>query len=207
MASLPSPFLTPEQYLEIERKAETKSEYYNGEMFAMAGGSGPHSILASRLAIAIGGRLRLGRCLPFNSDIRVNVSDTGLYTYPDFAVVCGEPRYADDTHVDTLLNPTVIGEVISQSSESYDRGAKFGHYRTIDSLQHYVLVSQWEMLVEVFTREDDRWYLTSAGAGEVVTLTAIGVEFPVDELYQGVQLADPPASRPKPISRATEATS
>ena len=206
MSSLPCPFLTPEQYLEIERKAETRSEYYNGEMFAMSGGTLQHSRLQTALSRVIGTRLDLGNCGTVGSDMRVRVSATGLYTYPDFAVVCGDARLADG-HRDVLLNPVVVAEVLSESTESYDRGAKFAHYRTIGTLRHYVLVSQWEVLVEVFTLEADRWYLTTARTGEVVQLPAIDLEFPVDELYQGVQLADPPASRPKPIGRATQATS
>ena len=199
MASLPRPFLSQEQYLAIERAAETKSEYYNGEMFATAGGTSPHSRLQMALALVVGRRVDRERCAVHGSDMRVRVSATGLYAYPDFSVVCGEERFADD-HWDVLLNPVVIAEVLSESSESYDRGAKFAHYRTIDTLRHYVLVSQWEPLVEVFTREGDRWYLTSSRTPQgTVQLPAIQVEFPVEELYEGVKLADPPASRPKPI--------
>jgi Uma2 family endonuclease len=202
MASLPRPFLTPEQYLELERQAEIKSEYYNGETFAMSGGSVPHSLLQMALARVVGNRLDLEKCGAYSSDMRVQVSDTGLFAYPDFTVVCGEPRCAD-SHVDTLLNPIVIAEVISHTSESYDRGDKFKHYRTIATLRHYMLVSQWEVVVEVFTREGDRWYVSSSSeGGGLVQLHAIGVEFPVDELYRGVRLADPPASRPKPPARS-----
>lgn len=205
MASVPRRFLSEEQYLAIERAAERKSEYYNGEMYAMAGGTSPHSRLQQALARVVGNRLDLARCGTHGSDMRVRVSATGLYAYPDFSVVCGEERFADD-HRDVLLNPVVIAEVLSESSESYDRGTKFAHYRTIDTLRHYVLVSQWEPLVEVFNREDDRWYLTASRAPQgTVQLPAIQVEFPVGELYEGVKLADPPASRPKPIgwSQAT----
>ena len=186
---MPRPFLTPDQYLEIDRSAEVKSEYYNGEMFAMAGGSWVHSVLASALSRVIGARLDRGKCMSSSSDLRIQVGATGLYTYPDFAVVCGAPMLADK-HGDILLNPTVIAEVLSPSTESYERGKKFEHYRTIDSLRHYILVSQNTMLVEVFTIVDGGLDLSVASEpGDIVRLPAIGVEFPIEELYEGIDLS------------------
>ena len=120
MSTMPRRFLTPEQYLEIDRAAEVKSEYYNGEMFAMAGGSWTHSVLASALSRVVGSRLDRRKCMSSSSDIRIQVGATGLYTYPDFVVVCGAPMLADK-HGDILLNPSVVAEVLSPSTESYDR--------------------------------------------------------------------------------------
>ena len=195
MSTLPKPFLSPEQYLEIERSAEIKSEYYEGEMFAMSGGTMAHSALQAALALVVGGRLNRENCVMLSSDIRIRVSATGLYTYPDFAIVCGEPAFADG-HPDTLLNPVLVAEVLSKSTESYDRAAKFAHYRTIESLKHYVLVSQDHMLVEVFTRVGSQWDLSAAtDAGDIVHLPAIQVEFPIELLYVGIKLSDPTPSR------------
>ena len=123
MSTLPHPFLTPEQYLEIDRRAEVKSEYYNGEMFAMAGSSFPHAVLQTAFSTAVRSRIDRKNCLSVSSDMRIQVSATGLYTYPDFAVVCGTPQLADG-HRDTLLNPILIAEVLSPSTASYDRAKK-----------------------------------------------------------------------------------
>src|SRR4051794_27902251 len=123
MSTQPKTFLTPEQYLELERKAEFKSEYYQGEMFAMAGASFAHVRMVSRILVQLAHQMLGGPCEALSNDLRLHVPATGLYTYPDLVVVCGEPRLID-THLDTLLNPTVIVEVLSPSTEAYDRGRK-----------------------------------------------------------------------------------
>ncbi|HXK03033.1 MAG TPA: Uma2 family endonuclease, partial [Verrucomicrobiae bacterium] len=117
-------YLTPEQYLEIERKAEVKSEYYQGEMFAMSGASLSHNVILANAIRELGQQLRSKPCSVLPSDMRVFIQATGLYTYPDAVVVCGEPKL-QDKHFDTLLNPAVILEVLSPSTEAYDRGRKF----------------------------------------------------------------------------------
>jgi Uma2 family endonuclease len=186
VATVPRQLLTPEQYLEIERKAQTKSEYYRGEMFAMSGASWPHVLLTSALNAILYRQVGPRGCSVGSSDMRVLVSGTGLYTYPDLFVLCGEPRFAE-SQFDTLLNPVVIAEVLSPSTEAYDRGRKFEHYRTIESLRHYVLVAQDRMNVDVFTPENGRWVMTSANsAGATVRLEAIGCEIPLGELYEKV---------------------
>ena len=121
--------LTPEQYLEIERKAEFKSEYFQGEMFAMSGAREPHILIVANAVASLHQQLRQRPCRPLSNDMRVRVTPTGLYTYPDVVIVCAKPQFADDTF-DTLLNPTVIIEVLSESTEAYDRGRKFEHYRS-----------------------------------------------------------------------------
>src|SRR5208283_6215017 len=130
-------YLTPEQYLEIERKAEFKSEYYQGEMFAMSGSRRVHNLIAMAAGASLYQQLRGRRCEAYASDMRVRVTPTGLYTYPDVVVVCGEPQFVDDTF-DTLLNPTVIIEVLSDSTEVYDRDKKFELYGSLKSLAEYV---------------------------------------------------------------------
>jgi Uma2 family endonuclease len=159
MSTQPKNYLTPEQYLEIERKAEYKSEYYQGEMFAMAGASLAHNRLATALIVDLGQQLRRGPCEVFGSDMRVAVDATGLYAYPDASVCCGGPQLADG-HNDVLLNPVLIVEVLSPSTELYDRGDKFKHYRTIPSLREYLLVASEHIEVELRRLQPDgEWTL------------------------------------------------
>src|SRR5690242_7276027 len=152
MSTVPKNFLTPEQYLEIDNNAEFKSEYYNGEMFAMSGASTPHVLINSNLIREFSQQLRLRPCLVLTSDQRVTAHSTGLYTYPDLVVVCGEPQFLEDKPR-TLLNPTVVVEILSPSTEAYDRGRKFGHYRKIETLRAYLLVASELIGAELFTRQ------------------------------------------------------
>src|SRR5262245_28066339 len=149
----PKKRITPQEYLELERKAEIKSEYLDGEMFAMSGVRRAHSMIVINLLTELNNQFRDRPCEVHGPDLRVKVSPTGLYTYPDVLALCGEPQFEDD-YFDTLLNPQLIIEVLSESTEAYDRGKKFAHYRTIDSLREYVLVSQTECRVERFYRQD-----------------------------------------------------
>lgn len=197
---LPQPvkFLTPEEYLRIERAAEFKSEYFAGEMFAMAGGKPEHSLLKANVTIALGSRLRGRPCRVYDSDLRVLVSATGLYTYPDATVVCGPLETHDG---DTGTNPTVLVEVLSDSTEIYDRTTKFDHYRKIASLREVLFVSQHQPIVERFSRSDDgSWNLTDArGLGASIELTSIGVSLPLAEVYDKVEFPEhPPVMRPIP---------
>jgi Uma2 family endonuclease len=188
MPAQPNPLLTAEQYLEIERKAETKSEFYNGEMFAMAGARFGHNKLVWNAIVLLGKRLR-PPCQGCPSDMRVRITSTGLYTYPDVVVVCGEPQFLDETQ-DTLLNPSLIIEVLSPSTESYDRGRKFEQYRSIQSFKEYVLVSSDRVHVDLYVKQpDDKWLLSSAGAlEESLPLSSIGCPLPLSELYYDVRL-------------------
>ena len=129
MSTLPKSYLTPEQYLELDRKAEFRSEYYDGEMFAMSGASLAHVRIVAKAMRDLGQQLRGARCEPFSNDLRVRVTPK-LYAYPDIVIVCGEPQFADDTF-DILINPSVIVEVLSKSTENYDRGLKARRYRTL----------------------------------------------------------------------------
>src|SRR5437867_12261501 len=133
--------LSPEEYLSLDRKSEVRSEYFDGDMVAMSGGSREHNLIVTNLVRELSLHLKGRPCEVYPSNMRVKISATGLYTYPDVVVVCSDPQFEDES-VDTLINPTLIAEVLSDSTEAYDRGAKFAHYRKIDSLLEYLLVSQ-----------------------------------------------------------------
>ncbi len=191
MAVQTKPFITPEEYLERERQAEYKSEYYNGEIFAMSGGTHNHSLLTSNFIAVLNVALRGTGCLVFTSDLRVHIPAVGLYTYPDVSVVCGEVDLLDDMH-DILLNPVLLVEVLSPSTESYDRGKKFAFYRSITSLKEYALVSQRQKLVEVFRKnEENLWVLHETDeARGTVELASVGCALQLDDLYANVTFED-----------------
>lgn len=190
MSTQPKTFLTPEQYLEIERKAEFKSEYLDGEMFAMSGARAAHNWIAANVLAALHQQLRSRPCRVSGSDMRVRVRPGGLHTYPDVSVVCGAPQFLDDV-TDTLLNPSVIVEVLSPSTEAYDRGRKFEYYKSIASLREYLLVASDRMHADLYVRQpDDRWLLTSADApDDSLTLESIGAQLKIADLYEKVELA------------------
>jgi Uma2 family endonuclease len=181
---LPRPRLTPEQYLEIDRKAEFKSEYYNGEMFAMSGGSRVHDWIAGQLGGLVWQHLRKSRCQFFNSNMRVH-TPAGLFTYPDLSVACGEPRF-HDKEVDTLLNPVLLVEILSPSTEGYDRGRKSEMYRAIPTLRELVFIAQDRLHVELLRRIDaGPWILAEAdGLQGSIELTSIGLTLRLAELYE-----------------------
>jgi len=164
MSAQPQPRLTPEQYLAAERSAEFRHEYYNGHIYAMSGGSYRHAQIIGNLAGELRTALKTRPCSVVSNDLRLRVSPDGLYTYPDVIVICGDPKFADDQR-DTLLNPALIVEVLSPSTEAYDRGFKSAQYRTIESLEEYALVSQAEPRVEVFRRQPGGHWLLSEAVG------------------------------------------
>ena len=194
MSTQPKAFLTPEQYLEIEREAEFKSEYCDGEMFAMAGAAEVHNLLVANLIAGLHPQLRSRPCRVCPSDMRVRVRATGLYTYPDVVVVCGEPQFLDERR-DTLLNPSLLIEVLSPSTEAYDRGKKFEHYRSIESLREYLLVASDRVHVDQYTcQPDGRWLLTSADRLEdSLDLQSVGCRLALLDLYEKTDL---PGSQP-----------
>lgn len=183
----PDPWISPEEYLEMERRAETKSEYLDGRVYPMSGASWPHNRIVANLVIAIGWQLKGDPCHVLPSDMRVRVSETGLYTYPDVSIVCGEPELEDE-HLDTLLNPTVLVEVLSESTERYDRGRKAEHYRRMPSLQEYLFVAQDEPRVERYRRRtEEEWVLTEArGVEESMELDAVPGVLELRDIYDGV---------------------
>ena len=189
MSTLQKTFLTPEQYLEIERKAEFKSEYYEGEMFAMAGAQEAHNLIVGNLHGELRQQLRPRPCRAYMSDMRVRVSPSGLYTYPDVTIVCGEPQFLDEVR-DTLLNPNLIVEVLSPSTEAYDRGRKFKHYRSVESVSQYLLVASEQIGAELFTRQPDGgWRLIVANSMEdSLDLQSVGCRLALADMYEKVDL-------------------
>lgn len=186
MSAVAQPCYTPEEYLALERRAESKSEYVNGRIYAMSGASRVHNVIAGNVFAGLHSRFRGRSCDVYGSDMRVNVSPTGMYTYPDVAALCGTPEFAD-AEVDTLLNPSVIVEVLSPSTEAYDRGEKFAHYRRIPSLREYVLVAQDRARVEHYARLGERWVLTVAeGLEAELMLPVLDCALPLGEIYERV---------------------
>jgi Uma2 family endonuclease len=183
------PQLTPEQYLAFERESPIRHEYHAGSIFAMSGASREHNLIAGNFHAELRTQLRGRPCEAYVVDMRVCVAPTGLYTYPDVVVVCGEPQFQDNV-VDTLLNPTLIVEVLFPSTEAHDRGTKFAHYRRLESLREYVLVSQDQMRVERYTRQGDDWLLTELSRpGETLDLASIGCAVAMSEIYARVRFA------------------
>lgn len=180
-------YVSPIEYLRLERQAEGKSEYLNGEIFAMTGASRAHNLLTTNFARELGQQLKNRPCEVYASDMRVKVRANGLYTYPDVSVVCGEPQFEDD-FVDTLLNPTILIEVLSPSTERYDRIAKSSYYRTIDSLAEHLLVAQDEIRVEQYVRQPDgHWLLFEHLKLEgSVQLTSIDCTLALSEVYDKI---------------------
>jgi Uma2 family endonuclease len=187
MARLIKHFYTPEEYLATERESPTKNEYHSGEIFAMTGASREHIVIVSNLTILLGNQLESRDCDIYPNDMRVRTPETNTYTYPDLTVVCGQPEFEDDCF-DTLLNPTLIVEVLSPSTETRDRTHKFAGYRKITSLQEYLLIAQNECRVTLFTTQKaGPWLFQEAtGLGDTLHLTSIDCDLPLDKAYRRV---------------------
>ena len=187
--ALPQSKLTPAEYLALEREAETRSEFLDGEVFAMAGASPEHVLIVSNLTSTLDAALAERPCVVFSSDQRVRVDTTGLHAYPDLAVACQGLRFDED---DCLLNPVVLIEVLSKSTQDYDRGSKFAHYRTLTSLVDYVLVAQDRPYVEHFSRQSaGQWLLREIEGedeGTEIVLGSIGVRLPLSHVYRKLDL-------------------
>jgi Uma2 family endonuclease len=182
---------TISEYLSFERTARERHEYLDGEILAMAGGSYNHSLILANLIGEIRNVLKGKPCRVLESNLRVRIPRTPLYTYPDASIVCGKPQFdPNDEANETVTNPRVLIEVLSSSTEGYDRGEKFTRYRQMDSLEEYVLVSQDVARVETFRRQADGTWLFSAYSGgeAVLKLTGLGIEIPLAEIYAGVEL-------------------
>lgn len=195
MSAAEKRLLTAAEYLAIESAAEIRHEFFDGEMFAMSGGSLWHNLIKNNFCHAICNRLSGGTCRVVTSDQRLKVDATGLYTYPDVLVFCGPPQMEDSVH-HTLTNPVLVAEVLSDSTEKYDRGIKFGHYRRLETLQEYLLIAQDRFSVEVFARQgngsdaagSDSWLLSAASEREAeVRLASLGIAVPLVEIYEGVE--------------------
>jgi Uma2 family endonuclease len=187
MSTVPSPRkLTEAEYLAIERAALTKSDFFDGEMYAMAGARRNHNLIVANVVGELREQLRKGPCEVYPSDMRVRVGKTGLYTYPDAVVVCGQPEFLDDTE-DTLLNPTLLVEVLSDSTTTYDRGFKSSRYRELPSLKEYVLIEQNQPLVEVYQRSRGKWALDDARTlSSSVALASIACTLRLAAVYEKI---------------------
>ncbi len=191
MSTQPLNNLTPKQYVALERRSDEKHEYFAGEVFAMGGASRNHNRITVNLSSLLHRALASRPCEVFASDMRVKVLGTGLYTYPNVAVVCNRPQF-EDSESDTLLNPELIIEVLSDSTEKYDRGKKFEHYRLIESVLSYTLVSQHRPLIEHFARHDNQqWLLTVAeGLDSQIEFARIGCRLDLADIYARVEFPD-----------------
>jgi Uma2 family endonuclease len=183
--------MTGPEFLSFERNNEARHQLWDGEVFAMSGASRAHVLLVGNLLVELKRQIGDRACEVYSNDMRVEIRSTGAFTYPDLAMVCSQPEFLDAAN-DTLRNPVVIVEVLSDSTEAFDRGRKFRAYQTIESLQHYVLVSQHERLVEVMTRQAGAWVMRSYRSGEPVVLAPPGLQLDVDGLYRGVPLTPEP---------------
>ena len=187
--------LTPEEYIALERKAipnaETvRSEYINGKVINMPGASFPHNIITGNILSELRARLKGSACAVFANDMRIGIPTTKSYFYPDVGVVCEDPCFEDDVF-DTLMNPIVVVEVLSPSTEAYDRGEKFAHYRQLPSLQEYVLVAQDQMRVEHYRRQEKQWIFTDyRKPDESLPLPSIKCELPLQEIYERVTFSE-----------------
>lgn len=191
MSAQPEHLFTPDEYLALEREAQTRSEYYAGEIFAMAGASQRHNLIAGNVFARLHTQLRQRQCTVYPSDMRLKVSATGLYTYPDVTVVCGPARF-DDQHRDTLLNPTLIVEVLSRATAGYDRGETFEQYRKLESFAEYLLISQERCYIEHFLRQaGNQWLLSeSERLLDVIELTSIGCSLTLADVYEKVEISE-----------------
>jgi Uma2 family endonuclease len=196
-AQAQSTLYTPQEYLALEREAEFKSEYLDGIIYAMSGGSPQHSAIAANVIAITVAALRGKPCQVFSSDLKVATDPNGLYAYPDLSIVCGELSFQDEQH-DVITNPTVLVEVLSPSTEAYDRGRKFAHYQHLESLKDYVLIAQDEPQVDHFTRQEgSQWIYSSATGLEAnIFIASIDCVLHLSEVYDKVQFVEPqtPAS-------------
>jgi len=199
MSALRIPRLTIDEYITIENAALYKSEFFDGEMFAMAGASPPHNIVRENLSAELHARLKGSGCRSVSSDQRLKVVRTGLFTYPDLLVICG-PWQFDAKDPNAVINPVLIVEVLSPSTEKYDRGAKFRNYRQIPTLREYILIAQDEPICERYVRQpDDSWALTwFVGLDQSLAFAIVDASIPLTDLYAGVALTDSgdPAASP-----------
>ncbi len=184
MSSVPKTYLTEAEYLTRERQAEHKSQFFGGEVFAMAGATRHHNVIAMNVGTSLNVQLRDRNCEVYPSDMKVKVTPTGLYTYPDVSVTCEHPKFLDDAS-DVLLNPQLIVEILSDSTEAYDRGPKFEQYRQLASLKDYLLVAQKRMHAELYTRQTTgSWLLTEfTQPHQEINLESVGCRLRLAELY------------------------
>jgi len=181
-------FIQPEEYLAMEREATDRHEYYKGEVFLMSGASFKHNVIEDNIRVLIGSHLKGKNCRSFGSNLRVHIPSNTLYTYPDVLIVCDEPKFADDVF-DTLLNPSVLMEILSPSTANYDRGTKWDLYREIESLKEYILLDSTAVHLVHYTKNSDgTWTLSELKSKEQsFTMPTIGLQLSMADVYDGVQ--------------------
>jgi Uma2 family endonuclease len=189
MTAQPIPTLSEEDYLVYERASPIRHEYYRGRIYAMTGAKEPHNLIAGNTIATLHSQLRRKPCRVYPSDMRIKVLRTGLNTYPDVTIVCGQPQFTDAIH-DTLTNPTIIVEILSASTERYDRGLKFENYRTIETLRDYLLIAQDHYHVEHYARQaNGQWLLSEATQLEnAIDLQSIECTLRLEDVYEKVEL-------------------
>ncbi len=179
--------MTLEQYLEFDYNAEGRYEFFDGEVFEMSGGSPEHSLLGNRIGRLLGNRLDAKGCSVYNSEVQIKVPTMLPYRYADISALCGQPIYEDLGNQRLLINPTLIVEVLSPSTEKYDRDLKFKEYKSIESLRHYLLVSQSEKFMTLYTKHNEKfWFQSEYVEGEMLKLESLECGLSVDEIYQGI---------------------
>lgn len=200
MTAQPKQAMTEAEYIAYELTSTRKHEYYRGEVYAMAGGTEFHNLVAGNTYAALHVQLRRRPCRVYNSDQRLKIVSTGLYTYPDLTIVCGETQFLEPSRL-TLINPTVLIEVLSASTERYDRGMKFQHYRTIVSLQEYVLIAQDEHRIEHYSRQaGGLWVLHEAlGLAAMLELGSINCTLSLADVYEKVDVAEGAGAWPREV--------
>lgn len=188
MDNLARKLVSAEEYFAMEETSEVKHQFYRGELFAMSGATRRHNLIVNNILIALKGKLKDRPCEVYTLDMRVEVDEYNHYTYPDLTIVCGKRDFREEKEY-TLLNPTAIVEVLSESTESYDRGKKFQAYRNIPSLQAYILIPTNYKNIEVFQKSGDgRWSLSDPNAEGISVISSLGVSLAVDEVYEGVEI-------------------
>lgn len=187
MSASAQEYITTDQYFTLEEGSDVKHEYYRGVIYAMTGGTARHNLIVANMIALLHGQLRGTSCHVFPSDLRLKIESAGLYTYPDISVICGPIFYADNRQ-DTVTNPMVLIEILSPSTENYDRGKKFEHYRTIETLQEYIVVAQDRIHIEHHIRQDDhRWLLVDFfAADQVVQAGSIHCTLSVELVYEDI---------------------
>ena len=189
MLKLKQTFISPEEYFEIEEAAEYKSEYYHGEMFAMSGASYHHNVIAMNVAGTLYSALRNSDCIVFGSDMKIELDKAKHYAYPDISAVCGDVRFAERRN-DTIVNPALIIEILSESTQDYDRGLKFRAYQKIASLKDYIVIDQYSHSVEYFSENNAGLWVSEKfeKPDERFVIRSVGVELSLDMIYHRVKL-------------------
>jgi Uma2 family endonuclease len=188
MIAIPNSKMTLEEYLEFDYNSEGRFEYINGDVIEMSGGSPEHALLTSQFGRVLGNKIVPKGCLVYSSDIKLKVPVITTYRYADVSALCGKPIYQDYFKQRLLVNPTLIVEVLSPSTESYDKDKKFREYKSIESLKEYLLISQEEVLITLYTKYNEKfWFQSQYETGETLKLESLDCELNVDEIYAGIE--------------------